>query len=113
MSGCIFCRIVSGEIPSQKIYEDDRVIAFKDINPRAPVHLLVVPRKHLASVLELGPEDSDLGGHVLHVLGQLARQEDLAGRGFRIVSNCGQEGGQTVDHLHFHLLGGRRLGAMG
>jgi len=106
---CIFCKLVQGKIPCQKVYEDERVVAVRDINPQAPVHLLVLPRSHLENLLALD-EAPDLGGHCLTVLGRLARQAGVAEAGFRVVVNTGAEGGQSVNHLHFHLLGGRAMG---
>lgn len=106
---CLFCRIVSGEIPSQKVYEDDLVTAFKDINPAAPVHILVVPKRHIASLAHVQESDGSLLGHLLVTLSQLAASQGLNERGYRLVVNAGDEGGQTVGHIHFHLLGGRRM----
>jgi histidine triad (HIT) family protein len=104
---CIFCRIGSGEIPSKKIYEDDLCVAFYDIAPAAPVHALVIPKKHLSSILEA--DDEGLLGHLLAVARDVARAEGLAEGGFRLVINTGRDGGQSVDHLHIHVLGGRSL----
>ena len=109
MSDCIFCKIIAGEIPSQKLYEDDDVLAFWDIAPQAPRHLLIIPRRHIATLLELQEEDAGLGDHVLHVASLLADRLGFAETGFRIVANCNADGGQTVWHVHFHLLAGRRL----
>lgn len=109
MSNCIFCRIVSGEIASTKVYEDESVLAFRDIDPKAPTHIVVIPKAHIESVAALTEADSALIGHLFAVLGELARSEELAG-GCRVVSNCGALAGQSVPHLHFHLLGGRELG---
>lgn len=105
---CIFCKIVKNEIPSKKVYEDDSVLAFYDINPVAPIHILVVPKKHIASINEISLEDTSLIGHIHQVIVDLAKVNGLDS-GFRVVNNCGAEGGQTVGHLHFHLLGGRNL----
>lgn len=105
---CIFCKIIAGEIPAQKLYEDEHAIAFADLHPQAPVHLLIVPRRHLRSLAEASPEDSPLLGHLLSTVAQLASSQGLA-KGFRTVVNTGDDGGQTVEHLHFHLLGGRAL----
>lgn len=109
MEDCIFCKIISGDIPSKKAYEDEQVLAFYDIDAKAPVHLLIIPKKHIASVLELKPEDRALVAHIFEVAAKLARELGLEERGFRMVSNIGKDGGQTVPHLHFHLLGGREL----
>lgn len=107
---CIFCSIAQGEIPSNMVYQDEEVVVFADINPRAPVHLLVVPRQHIPSLAEVGKEDAWLLGHLLAVASDLAREKGLAAGGFRLVCNSGRNGGQEVSHLHFHLLGGRPLG---
>ncbi|SDC74204.1 histidine triad (HIT) family protein [Melghirimyces thermohalophilus] len=109
MADCIFCKIVEGSMPSEKVYEDDAVLAFKDIHAQAPVHLLVIPKRHIPSVREIGEEEGALMGRIFAVINQLAKEHGLADRGFRIVNNCGEEGGQTVHHIHFHLLGGRAL----
>jgi len=109
VSGCIFCRIAAKEIPSEIIYEDDTVLAFKDINPQAPVHLLLIPKKHVPTLLELTEADGELLNHIFAVIRQLAREYGLEKKGFRTVINTGDDGGQTVFHLHFHLLGGRSL----
>lgn len=112
-SNCIFCRIVSGDLPSLKVYESDRVVAFRDIQPAAPVHILVVPRPHIASIHELGKVDADMSHELMAAVGEIAINEQLIEDGYRVVTNTGAWGGQTVAHLHFHILGGRQLGAMG
>jgi histidine triad (HIT) family protein len=104
---CLFCKIVAGEIPSTRVAEDDRVIAIRDIAPRAPTHILVMPRDHIASAADLTDADADLAGHILAVAADVARSEGIAERGYRITTNVGAWGGQTVDHLHFHVMGGR------
>ena len=109
MDDCIFCKIIAGEIPSQKVYEDGHVYAFRDINPQAPVHILIVPKEHIRSVADLGSENSHLAAKCLEAAAVIARDEGLEG-GFRIISNSGSDSGQTVFHLHFHLLGGKTLG---
>ncbi|SEN04331.1 histidine triad nucleotide-binding protein [Lihuaxuella thermophila] len=109
MDNCIFCQIVEGKIPSEKVYEDEDLLAFRDINPVAPVHVLIIPKKHISSLLELTEEDQPLAGKILHAAQKIARQLGLAEKGFRVVNNVGEEGGQTVFHIHFHLLGGRQL----
>ena len=109
MSDCLFCKIIAGEIPSAKVYEDENVFAFRDIAPQAPTHILVVPREHIESVADLNADNSALAAHCLEAAAAIARQEGLRG-GFRVVSNCGDDAGQTVKHLHFHILGGERLG---
>ncbi len=107
--GCIFCKIVAGEIPAAKVYEDERAVAFRDINPQAPTHALVIPRRHVASLGEAGEGDEALLGHLLLVAARVAREAGHAGRGFRTVINSGADAGQTVFHIHVHVLGGRRL----
>lgn len=105
---CLFCRIIEGSIPSAAVYQDDKAFAFSDINPQAPVHVLIAPREHLVSLAEAGDEHPALLGHLLWVAAQIARDKGL-GKGYRVVINTGADGGQTVDHLHVHLLGGREL----
>ena len=106
---CIFCKIAAGEVSSDRVYKDDRVTAFRDINPAAPVHILIVPNRHIASVNELEAEDRDLAGHLLLTARKLAEQEGIARDGYRLILNTGRHGGQEVHHLHLHLLGGRRM----
>jgi len=110
VSDCIFCKIIAGEIPSQRVYEDEYVYAFRDITPQAPVHILVVPREHVASVTELTPENSFVVAKCYEAIAKIAEAEGLVD-GFRVITNSGRDGGQTVFHLHFHLLGGKPLGA--
>ena len=105
---CIFCKIIAGEIPSTKVYEDETVFAFRDINPQAPTHILVVPKTHIGSVAEINAENSAAVAHIFEVIAQIAEEEGLAG-GYRVVSNCGPDARQSVQHLHFHILGGREL----
>jgi histidine triad (HIT) family protein len=105
---CLFCKIVAGEIPSNKVFEDDLAYAFRDTNPQAPTHILIVPRKHIASLAEAGAKDKELLGYLHLVAGRIANSEGLS-NGFRTVINTGPDGGQTVDHLHVHLLGGRSM----
>ena len=107
---CIFCRIVAGEIPAQVVHQDDHALVFQDVNPQAPTHLLVIPRRHVASVDHLSPQDEALAGHLLLVAGKAARSQGLDKTGYRVVTNIGRDGGQTVSHLHLHVLGGRNLG---
>jgi histidine triad (HIT) family protein len=104
---CLFCRIVAGELPSDRVHEDDDVIAFRDIAPRAPTHILVIPRHHIASAADLTEAHGAILGRLFAVAAQAARSEGIADAGYRIVTNVGRWGGQTVDHLHFHLMGGR------
>ena len=106
---CIFCRIAAGAIPARIAYEDDAVIGFHDIDPRAPVHVLLIPRKHIASVNELSDNDSDVVGKLLMAAKQLAQQLGVSTSGYRLVMNCGPDAGQSVDHVHLHLLGGRSM----
>jgi len=105
---CLFCKIVAGTIPSKKIYEDEQTFAFLDIHPQAPVHALIVPKKHLNSLADAEADDKALLGHLLHVARALAGAQKL-GKGYRVVINTGEDGGQTVDHLHLHVLGGRAM----
>lgn len=107
--GCIFCKIVGGEIPSDVVHQDDDVVAFRDLNPQAPVHVLIVPRKHLASLNEASEEDRALLGRILLAARELASRLGIAS-GYRVVNNCGAPAGQSVFHIHFHLLGGRSMG---
>lgn len=109
MDDCIFCKIASGAIPSKKAYEDDQLIAFHDIAPQAPVHVLVVPKKHISGVNELVADDLALVGHVYSVIQQLVRELKINESGYRVVVNSGKDGSQSVPHLHFHVLGGRSL----
>ena len=105
---CLFCKIIAGEIPSTKVYEDESVYAFRDINPQAPTHILVIPKLHLGSVNEISGENSAVVAHIFQVIPQIAAAEGLV-NGYRVVSNCGSDAGQTVHHLHFHILGGKEL----
>lgn len=109
MSDCIFCKIVNNEIPSEKVFEDDKIIAFKDITPCAPVHILIIPRKHISSVNELDDDNQNVIGHIFLAAKNIAKNLGISENGYRIVTNCGKDGGQTVGHLHFHLIGGRNL----
>ena len=108
MNDCLFCKIIAGEIPCGKVYEDEWMLAFKDINPAAPTHALFIPKKHIANLGEMAAEDQALLGHMMSVIGKVAIELGLSG-GYRVVSNCGEGAGQSVNHLHFHLLGGRNL----
>lgn len=107
---CLFCRIAQHEIPSAVVYEDDQVLAFRDIKPQAPVHVLVIPKEHLSDLNDLTPQRQALAGHLVTVAAQLAKAEGLASEGYRVVANTGENAGQTVPHLHVHLLGGRGFG---
>jgi histidine triad (HIT) family protein len=106
---CLFCKIARGEIPAEVVYQDDRVVAFRDINPSAPTHVLVIPREHIGSASELDPAKTELAGYLLHVAAKVAQHENIAESGYRVVTNIGADGGQTVQHLHFHVIGGRKL----
>ena len=110
MSDCLFCKIITGEIPSKKVYEDEICFAFYDISPLAPIHFLVVPKQHLASAAEISPENEAVIGHIYSVIARLARELGYAD-GYRVVTNCGEAAGQTVRHLHFHVLAGKSLGS--
>lgn len=109
MSDCLFCKIIAGEIPSTKVYEDEKVFAFRDINPQAPVHVLVVPKAHIASCNEVSAANADAVAACFTAIPKIAAAEGLT-EGYRVISNCGAAAGQTVMHLHFHLIGGRELG---
>ena len=108
MSDCLFCKIVAGDIPSTKVYEDDSVLAFRDINPMAPTHVLVIPKVHIPSVAGVSAENSAVVAHIFEVIPKIAEEAGLV-NGYRVVSNCGPDAGQTVPHLHFHILGGKEL----
>lgn len=108
-SNCLFCKIIAGEIPGKMAYQDEMVVAFHDLNPQAPYHLLIVPRKHIATTLAISDEDEALIGHVFTIASKLARELGFAEDGFRVVNNCNAAAGQSVWHIHFHLLGGRHL----
>ena len=107
---CLFCKIISGQIPGSIVYQDDRVVAFRDINPQAPMHVLIVPRRHIASLNELTAEDDGIVGEMVRRAAAIAAEHGQAERGYRTVFNCNAEAGQTVFHIHLHVLGGRRLG---
>lgn len=109
MSDCIFCKIASGEIPSACLYQDEEVFVFRDIHPQAPVHFLVIPKAHIASVNEIDEKNSSAVARCFEVIPKIAAQEGLAG-GYRVISNCGDDAGQTVHHIHFHVIGGKKLG---
>lgn len=110
MENCIFCKIVKGEIPSEKVYEDENVLAFKDINPAAPIHVLIIPKKHIENILEIRKEDAQLLSEIFEAIKKVAEIVGVEKDGFRIISNCGKDAGQEVMHLHFHLLAGGKLG---
>ena len=106
---CLFCKIIAGEIPSAKVYEDEFVYAFRDIAPQAPVHVLIVPKKHMANILELAGDNAGIADAVVNAVKIIAEQEGIVQSGFRVITNCGRDGAQSVEHLHFHLLGGAAL----
>ena len=108
MADCLFCKIIAGEIPSTKVYEDDSVFAFRDIAPQAPTHILGIPKAHMSGCNGVTPENSAVVAHIFEVIPRIAAAEGLTG-GYRVVSNCGDDAGQTVHHLHFHILGGQKL----
>ncbi|HUX47697.1 MAG TPA: histidine triad nucleotide-binding protein [Dehalococcoidia bacterium] len=107
---CIFCRIVAGDLPSDKVYQDEDFLAFRDISPQAPTHVLIIPRTHITSLAQLTEEQQELAGRLIIIAKKLAEKEGIANGGYRLVINCGPEGGQLVSHLHLHLIGGRKLG---
>jgi histidine triad (HIT) family protein len=110
MRDCLFCGIVEGRVNAKVLYRDDAVVAFSDIKPRAPVHILIIPRKHIVSVLDIEPDDNALIGQIFQVAARLAHENGIAESGFRVVVNAGPDAGQSVFHLHYHLLGGRQMG---
>ena len=110
MNDCLFCKIAAGEIPSTKVYEDEQVLAFRDIAPQAPVHVLVIPKKHVSGWYDAKDEDDALLAHLMRVAANVARMEGVVDSGFRVVSNCGADAQQTVRHLHLHVLGGKAMG---
>ncbi len=110
MENCLFCKIIKGEIPSQKVYEDEEILAFKDIHPAAPIHILVIPKKHIDSLVQMQIEDEEMIGRIYHVINNIAEEQGFKENGYRVIVNCGKDGGQEVMHLHFHLLAGKSLG---
>ena len=110
MNDCIFCKIINKEIPSNIVYEDEDIMAFYDINPAAPIHILVIPKKHIPSLIELTKEDENIIGKIYTVINNIAKDLEIDEKGFRVIVNCGEDGGQEVGHLHFHLLAGKKLG---
>lgn len=107
---CIFCKIIKGEIPSTKVYEDEEILAFNDINPAAPIHVLIIPKKHIESLAHMNEEDEIIISKIYKVINKIAKEQGFKDRGYRVIVNCGKDGGQEVNHLHFHLLAGRQLG---
>ena len=110
MEDCIFCKIGKGEIPSEKVYEDEEIVAFKDINPATPIHILVIPKKHIEKITEIKKEDEALIGRMYSVFNKIAKEQGFAEDGFRMIVNCGKNAGQEVMHLHFHILAGTKMG---
>lgn len=110
MNDCIFCKIIRKEIPASLVYEDDEIISFRDINPAAPIHILVIPKKHIESLIDVKQEDELLIAKIFTVINKIAEQEGMDKKGFRVIVNCGEDSGQEVGHLHFHVLGGKKLG---
>lgn len=110
MENCLFCKIINKEIPSTIVYEDEEILAFKDINPIAPVHILVIPKKHFNDISEVSEKDSDIIEKIHLVINKIAKEQGIADSGYRIINNCKEDGGQEVKHLHFHLIGGKKLG---
>ena len=110
MSECLFCRIAAGEIPAKIVFNDEKVVAFEDIKPQAPTHIIIIPRKHIPTVLDLDEEDRELVGHIHLVANQIAAEKSLTQNGFRLVTNCKRSAGQEIFHLHIHMLGGRDFG---
>ncbi len=110
MSDCIFCKIINGEIPSKKVYEDEMIFAFEDINPQAPKHVLVVPKEHICCANKIDSENSKYVAHIFEKVGEIAKLMGIDESGYRVINNCGREAGQTVFHLHFHILGGADMG---
>ena len=107
MEDCIFCKIINKEIPGSIVYENDKVLAFNDINPQAPIHIIVVPKKHVKSVMEA---DKEMSGDIINAIQEIAKKMNIDKTGFRVITNCGKDAGQTVNHLHFHILAGKKLG---
>ncbi len=110
MEDCLFCKIIKGEVPSNKVYEDEEILAFHDIKPSAPIHILVIPKKHITSLAHMEKEDEAIIGKIYSVINKIAEDEGFKQDGYRVVVNCGKNGGQTVMHLHFHILAGKQFG---
>lgn len=108
---CLFCKIVEKQIPSEILYEDEDIIAFKDIHPAAPIHILVIPKKHITSVLDIKKEDEIVIGKIFTTINQIAKEQGFSEKGFRVITNCGEDGCQEIKHIHFHVLAGKKLGA--
>ena len=110
MEDCIFCKIINREVPGDIVYEDDEIIAFRDIHPCAPVHILVIPKKHISSLIDITEEDEKVIGKIYGVINKIAQKEGILDKGYRVIINCGEDGVQVVKHIHFHLLGGKKMG---
>lgn len=110
MEDCIFCKIIKGEIPSEKVYEDDEILAFKDIHPVAPIHILIIPKKHITTLMDIEETDTKVMGKIIQATKKIATQLGIEEKGFRLIANCKQDGGQEVMHVHFHLLAGKKMG---
>ncbi len=110
MEDCLFCKIIKGEIPSNKVYEDEEILAFNDINPAAPIHILVIPKKHIASLADMKKDDEIIVGKIYGVINKIAKEQGFKENGYRVIVNCGKDAGQEVMHLHFHLLAGEKFG---
>ena len=110
MEDCVFCKIIKGEIPSSKVYEDEDIVAFHDINPEAPIHILVVPKKHIPMLTDLNEDDEMLIGRIYTTINKIAEKEGFKQQGYRVIANCGKDSGQEVMHIHFHVLAGKKLG---
>ena len=110
MEDCVFCKIINREIPLDIVYEDEKVIAFNDVNPAAPIHILVVPKKHIETLLDVTSEDNELISYIYQVINKIAKEQGFDKQGFRVIVNCGKDSGQEVMHIHFHVLGGKKLG---
>ena len=110
MEDCIFCKIINKEIPSNIVYEDEEIIAFHDIQPAAPIHILVIPKKHISKLTKLNVEDEKVIGKIFTIINKIAKEQGFSDNGFRVIANCGEDGGQEVGHIHFHILAGRKLG---
>ena len=110
MEDCLFCKIIKGEVPCNKVYEDEEILAFYDINPATPIHILVIPKKHITSLAHLEKEDEPIVGRIYGVINQIAEEKGFKQEGYRVIVNCGKNGGQEVMHLHFHILAGKQLG---
>jgi len=110
MEDCLFCKMIKGEVPCNKVYEDERILAFYDINPAAPIHILVIPKKHITSLAHLEKEDESIVGEIYGVINEIAEEKEFKQDGYRVIVNCGKNGGQEIMHLHFHILAGKQLG---